>query len=460
MHSQYIPSDEIVFQGLSFTDSDRLFKWNGALFRGISSDRASFCRDLFDRGIMQDLIAKKLFVETEITPLKMDHYEIVLKHRTVPFVSYPQEWCDLMLKDAALHQLDFCLELNEHNLESEDAHPLNILFDGPQPLFVDFGSIAPLPVDPSRLPWLPYEQFCRAFIRPLRLMAHGHDRIAHWLLHDYELGILQSDVEALIHHPFLCWSPVRKTFHRYRSPTSSHLPSLSPRAFLKKTYRDVESIRLPPVPSDRPNADTASLSLPPSPPSEYRARCRAAFSSLLSELRPASVLNIIGRQDDAVDFSVQAARYGSQVVAVHPYEINVRNLYIISKQNSLPILPLQIDLFSPSHDLSNYWFKPAAERLCCDLVLAMNLIDQLVEENLPLDLIVKRFSTLSRRWLLADLSHLNDRLNGNLNTPHASSYTIDHLMNQLKICFHKVDILSPGVENRLLLLCEKESHCE
>jgi len=75
MNSEYIPYDEVTYQGLSFTDSDRLFKWNGELFRGIPSERASFCRCLFTKGIIRKFIAKQLFVETEITPLKIDHHE-------------------------------------------------------------------------------------------------------------------------------------------------------------------------------------------------------------------------------------------------------------------------------------------------------------------------------------------------------------------------------------------------
>ncbi len=224
MCSEYIPYDEIISQGLSFTDSDRLFKWNGTLFRGIPSERASFCRNLFNKGIMQELITKKLFVETEITPLKIDRYEIVLKHRTIPFVSYPQEWCDMMLKDAALHHLDFCLELDSYDLRSADAHPLNILFDECQPVFVDFGSIEPIPTDGSYLAWHHYEQFCRVFIRPLRLMAQGHDRIAHWLLHDYELGILKTDTDALIHGPLPGWNMIRNMVSWLKSSVWLHLP--------------------------------------------------------------------------------------------------------------------------------------------------------------------------------------------------------------------------------------------
>ncbi|MCP4348113.1 MAG: hypothetical protein GY795_21635 [Desulfobacterales bacterium] len=473
MCSEYIPYDEIISQGLSFTDSDRLFKWNGTLFRGIPSERASFCRNLFNKGIMQELITKKLFVETEITPLKIDRYEIVLKHRTIPFVSYPQEWCDMMLKDAALHQLDFCLELDSYDLRSADSHPLNILFDECQPVFVDFGSIEPIPTDGSYLAWHRYEQFSRVFIRPLRLMAKGHDRIARWLLHDYELGILKTDIDALMYG--LGWNMTRNMISRLKSSVWLHLPLpirniinevrmlwrhsiqkssnhlQSRRTFLKQIHKEVESIKLTSTQLKTPDSSDGST---PILPSENRTSICSAVSKVLSDIRPSSVLNI-GRNIHGTDIPLLAARYGSQVVAVNPDETNVRNLYAVAKRNCFPVLPLQINFFSPSYDLSNYWFKPASERLRCDLVLALDLINQLVIEEYRFDLIAQRLSALSNHWLLVDFTPNNDWESNIVKTARESWYTLDSLMNELAKWFRSVNKISSQSEHRVLLLCEK-----
>lgn len=476
MLNDYIPYNEAVFQGLSFTDDDRLFKWNGSLFRAIPSERASFCRDLFDNGIMRQLITKKLFVETEITPLKMDHFEIILKHRTIPFVSYPQEWGDVMLKDAALHQLEFCLELIGHNLESADAHPLNILFDGPQPVFVDFGSIAPIPVDTPDLLWTPYEQFCSVFIRPLRLMAQGHARIARWLLHDYELGILKSDVDALIYRPLSLRNIARNIFHWRQSPILRHLPSpirngidkisfprrhaalnsanhLKSRfAFLRQLHSEVENIGLTSAQRKQPNGKDRIR--PSTLPSENWTNCYAPVESLLSDLRPASVLNI-GRTNHAMDAPFLAARNGIRVVALNPDATNVRDLYTAAQNSHLPVLPLQINLFSPSHDLSNFWLKSASERLRCDLVLALDLVDHLPMDYLRFDLIVERLSSFSNRWLLVDFCPDKDFLNPESQIIPHYGYSKDGFMDELSKCFRSVRPIPLNSENRVLLLCEK-----
>jgi hypothetical protein len=476
MNSEYIPYDEVIHQGLSFTDYHRLFKWNGELFRGIPSFRAPFCRYLFNKGIMRELIAKKLFVETEITPLKFDPYEIVLKHRTIPFVSYPQEWCDLMLKDAALHQIDFCIELDRHELLCEDTHPLNILFDGCQPIFVDFGSMSPSPDDCTHLEKFNYEQFSRAFVYPLRLMAQGYGRIAHWLLHDYERGVLKSDVEALTCRSLPGLSVVRNLVNRLKDSARLHAPEkirnivtkifmigkphvpdslsfMQARCdFLKQIRQEVENIKLP---SAQPKIINGSDSLLlPELTSENGISSHRIVSTVLSDLRPGSVLDI-GRDSHQINIPLLAARYGSRVVAVNPDETNVRNLYAVAKRNNLPIIPLQINFFSPSNDLSNHWFKPASERLRCDLVLALDLIDHLIKENLRFDLIVERLSTLSNRWLLVDLTPNNDWEIPETKAVQDSGYTIDSLMDELMKWFRSVNKISSQSESRVLLLCEK-----
>ncbi len=466
----------LIYQGLSFTDYHRLFKWNGELFRSIPSIRATFCRYLFNKGIMRELIAKKLFVETEITLLKFDPYEIVLKHRTIPFVSYPQEWCDLMLKDAALHQIDFCIELDRHKLLSEDAHPLNILFDGCQPVTVDFGSISPIPDDCTHLEWFNYEQFSRAFVYPLRLIAQGYGRIAHWLLHDYELSVLKSDLEALTCRPLPGLNLARNMANRFKYSARLHTPEkirniakkiiltrkphvpdslsfMQARCDLFQQIRqEVENIKLPSAQPKIINGSDGSLL--PELTSENWTSSHRMVSTVLSDLRPDSVLDI-GRDTHRIDIPLLAARYGSQVVAVNTDETNVRNLYVVAKRNNLPIIPLQINFFSPSYDLSNYWFTPASERLRCDLVLALDLIHHLVKENIRFNLIVERLSVLSNHWLLLEFIPLEDWESCEVKAVQGSWYTLDNLMDELTKWFRSVNKISSQSESRVLLLCEK-----
>lgn len=477
-YTERIQHSEVTFEGLSFTDwGGRVFKWNEALYRGIPQERFSFSQNLFDKGIMQELIEKKLFVETELTTLRLDPYELVLKHRLIPFVSYPHEWCDMMLKDAALLHLDFCLALDDHDLISGDAHPLNILFDGCQPIFVDFGSIDPIPVDSSDLAWSRYEQFCSVFIRPLCLMAQGHGRLARWLLHDYEHGVLRSDVEALTHRPMLGISVARDIVNWLQSTAQRLLPfavqpiikkvqalrqrALKPsappesrRAFLAQIRREVENINLLPLGTEIPNCNDALLALSLS--SDNCAIKRQVVHAVLADLRPSSALDI-GNGTDKGFYSLLAARCGSQVIYLDPDEASIKRLYVEAKKNNLPILPLLIDFISPSYDLSNKWFSSCSKRLQCDLVFALNLVDRLVfSEHIRIDTIVDRLSDFSSRWLLVDFVPQE--------TPSTCSaeklsvfsrYTLDNFIKTLKKQFRNIKVMSSHPEPRVLLLCEK-----
>jgi SAM-dependent methyltransferase len=66
---------------------------------------------------------------------------LVLKHRKIAFISYPNEWCASMLKDAALFHLTLSEHLFKYALFLKDAHPWNILFENGQPILVDFTSV-------------------------------------------------------------------------------------------------------------------------------------------------------------------------------------------------------------------------------------------------------------------------------------------------------------------------------
>src|ERR1044071_455161 len=117
-------SEEVTFHPHSFADdAGRLFRLSDQLCRGIYPAQAPFFARLFREGILQSLIEQGLLIETEPTGLIVDGFSLVLKHRSVPFISYPQEWCAAMLKDAALVIIDLMIELAGHDLTLKDAHP-------------------------------------------------------------------------------------------------------------------------------------------------------------------------------------------------------------------------------------------------------------------------------------------------------------------------------------------------
>ncbi len=461
MKQKQLPSDELAFHSLSFCDyNGRLFKWQGNLYRAIPTEQTPLYQDLFERGIVEDLVAKKLLVETQLTSLTVENYDLILEHRRIGFVSYPREWCDEMLKDAALLHLDLCLELDRHNLTTADAHPLNILFDGCQPVFIDFGSIDCFNIADSYWLWSPYEQFCSCFLNPLRLMAQGQGRIARWLLHDYERGVTSSDVEALNPQPRSLLTKVREKINRFktniRDRTRSLLfPSVKPltyRDFLEQIHQEVGSINLPSITESEDLVNWQN----PEPSGSLDAKL-LTVDSLLSTIQPDSVLEI-GNNYSQGSYSQLAAEKSIPAVFLTAKEGYVKQLYLYGREKQLSILPLIMDFASPSCDLANAWFAPARDRLSCDLVLAIDLIDWLVfKRYLPFDAIIERLSTFSKRWLLIEFTIRQPPYRASWSSDVASRfswYELDNFVDLLNQKFSKVEALK-RFPHSVLFLCTK-----
>src|SRR5579883_1289191 len=61
----------------------------------------------------------------------------LLEHERIAFPSFPYEWPPEMLYAAANLTLDLALALLSEGLGLKDASPYNVLFRGPQPVFID-----------------------------------------------------------------------------------------------------------------------------------------------------------------------------------------------------------------------------------------------------------------------------------------------------------------------------------
>ena len=90
---------------------------------------------------------------------------LLLEHPRIFFPSYPWEWTPGQWVAAGELTLELCSQLLHEGWILKDATPLNILFEGSRPVFVDLLSIERR--DPSSPLWLAYGQFARTFLLPL-----------------------------------------------------------------------------------------------------------------------------------------------------------------------------------------------------------------------------------------------------------------------------------------------------
>lgn len=172
----------------SFRDPEgKVFIYNNNLYRGLSPD---YCDDydyFISSGLYDELKTKGLIVSHEETSIEDEEiqrdFAKVLKPKKVSFVSYPYEWTFDQMKSAALATLKIMKISLKKGMILKDASAYNILFDGPNPVFIDTSSFKRY--EEGSL-WTSYYQFCRHFLAPLVFMSYHKEHFGAFLKQDLD----------------------------------------------------------------------------------------------------------------------------------------------------------------------------------------------------------------------------------------------------------------------------------
>lgn len=471
--SHEIPAEEAEFHPLSYGDSNgRVFTWNGEIYRGIVPERAQFYRDFFESGQAGQLIDQGLLVESELTPYRLPDFPLVVRHRRLPFVTYPCEWSGEMLKRAALTLLDLKLELRRFNLATQDAHPWNILFDGHAPKFVDLGSIIPNTDD---LPlYRDNGEFLRFAYYPLLGMEKGNARIVRRLLQDDVVGVNEEEVDVLISRANksirergrqvlrkarkILPPAVHETMRRTLKGVDSNLSGRAPRVhegadqYLRRLRDTIASIQIP-----QPETTWSGYyeEFPPfTPDASWNLKHRTVYD-VLQRLRPKTVLDVGSNRGW---FAQLAATMGSDVVAMDVDENCINRLYCDARDSDLPIQALYLDICAPTPGLgpSNKSFPPATERLQCELVMALAVTHHMTfGRNMRLDQTADALADFRSRYLLVEFVPKDDIYVSQWRPERFPWYTLDGFKKSLGRHFKKITTFPSNIEPRVLLLCER-----
>lgn len=148
----------------TFRDPSGSLRFEGdRVIRQVRPESAPGALEFLPSPRAQEWVGQGRLIETRF--LDTDAGELTLEHPRVFFPSYPWEWTPSAWMAAAELTLDLCDGLLEQGLILKDATPLNVLFQGTQPIFVDVLSIEHR--DPASPLWLAYAQFVRTFLLPL-----------------------------------------------------------------------------------------------------------------------------------------------------------------------------------------------------------------------------------------------------------------------------------------------------
>lgn len=470
-----IPESEAEFPLKARDPNGRIFWWKGDLYRALPGARAQFYEDLFRRGVIDKLVSQGFLIETERTSFQMEGYPLILKHRSLPFITYPQEWPAMMLKDAALQVADMMAALGENGLTLQDPGPLNLLFDWTHPVWVDFGSIVSAGPQKTGAAAAHFRQW---FLPPLRLQSAGHGRLARWLLQSSEYPALQQEVADLARRPAApslrsrCRSAGRLVMNagwRMTPPSLRPLaakpvglvralasrtapsPDVSPLAAARQLRREAESITIP-----LPQTEWADYlkEFPPLTPSPDWSLKRRTVHRVLSDLRPTSVLEIGSNRGW---YSQLAASLGSQVLAFDVDETALTQLYLDARATSQKIIPLVMNFkfFTPAVGYFCRTRPAANDRLRCDMAMAIALTHHLVfKQHLRFESITEGLDLFTKKWLLVEFKPRTNKHVSRWWTEEYSWYTLENLVAALGRRFNSTTVLYSEAESALLL-CQK-----
>ena len=366
-----------------------------------------FCRSAQERG---DLIA----AEADDAPSGL-----LLHHPRIPFPSYPWEWTPAQWLAAAELTLDLCDQALDSGLILKDATPLNVLFHGARPVFVDILSFEPR--DPASSLWLAYGQFVRTFLLPLVMR-----RQLRWPL---SLSLFHRDG----YEPADCYAALSL---RQRLSRSALWPITLPTLLDRRNPAETTPVK----PTARAHHPDVAASVLHRTLNDLRGRTRRAAGAnsssnwsvytgtlthytgeqsqakldwvqrTLQSIAPSQVLDIGANTGD---FSVLATQCGAEVVALERDGASADRIFRTARQRALPITTICADIARPTpaagwKNAESLALLPRLEDQF-DLVLMLAVIHHLIlMEQIPLRAILVLCSRLTRRHLIIEWVPVED----------------------------------------------------
>ena len=425
-------SETIQKESGSFRDpSGFVFRYHNQIYRCVDEPAWLLVEEIGKAGVLGDLVRKDLIVDTkpvdegsalykELGALLGNEHAHILAHEQIPVISYPSELSYAMLADAGLLHLLLQTELFEKGLSLKDASAFNVQFKKGRPVFIDIPSIE----HPAKFnAWIAYGQFCRMFLFPLVLKLYrGYDIRDCFLAH---IDGMDVGCTYKMLGPMQAWRPslfidvLLQYFLQEHSSGNKRIEELAH----KKDYGSHKS--------GDPEIQIANLNrlerkllklrerlssrgqwIKYSTDNSYSAKGEDEKADFIREFigkyRPATVLDMgcnTGR------FSRIAAEGGSRVVAVDSDHDCVDMLYREAREKDLNILPLHMEIGSPTPAMGfmNEERRSFLGRIDCDCLFMLAVVHHLlVSGRIPLDSIREMCRKLAKRWLIIEFVPVED----------------------------------------------------
>jgi SAM-dependent methyltransferase len=343
--------------------------------------------------------------------------ELWLRHPRIDPITYPWEWTQAQWRAAAELTLRLAARAIDAGWTLKDATPLNVVFSGTRPVFVDVLSFERR--DPHSSVWLAYGQFVRTFLLPLVAHRHlGWSLQATLFVRDgYEPGELYRALPkwrrltpGLMDVVTLAALLEGKSDsdksgkpRKAEKPRSSTDPELTAHILHKRFARLGKQIRHAAAGDGKSQWSRYEQTATHYQPADTDSK-QEFVRGVLERLKPARVLDIGANTGT---YSLLAASAGAKVVALDSDTAAVASLWRTAAEQRKPITALVANIArpTPAAGWRNREHLSLLDRLWgkSDLVLMLAVIHHLIlREQLPLGHIAGLSAGLTRRWLVLE----------------------------------------------------------
>jgi SAM-dependent methyltransferase len=388
-------------------------------YRHVNPAYASDALAFLGRPIASRLVSAGHLISSTVleAPPEHDSQPLLLQHPRVSFASYPWEWTPSLWLSAAELTLNLCSDLLKEGWILKDATPLNVLFQGVQPVFVDVLSIQR--ADLKQPIWFAYGQFVRTFLLPML----AHTRLG-WPL---QVALSRRDgFEPEEIYAALSWTqrlqqpalsavtlPILLSRRSPRDAAPASGTTSMPRTLadpeivrqiLLKTLSGLRSRMRRVTPSQRSSTWSDYVNTANHYTTEDHAAKRDFVRDALAAARPSRVLDV-GCNTGV--YSMLAADAGAEVVSIDTDMQAVDRLCIALKGTGKNILPLCVDLAHPTpaagwQNRETHSFLTRASGHFDTVMMLAVLHHLLLQSQIPLSHIASLCSTLTTRNLILE----------------------------------------------------------
>ena len=390
---------ESVLEPGSFRDrSARVFYAGGEVYRALSGRalehwEALAATEFHGRFVREGSLIRSERIDPAAVPFPPGRasWAGMLRHETVPFVSYPYEWSFGMLRDAALLQLDLLLAALDEGLTLKDASPYNVQWRGALPVFVDVASFEKR--TPGE-PWVGYRQFCQLFLYPLLMVAYRDLPFQPWLRGSLEGLEAETCLKVLGRRAMLRPGVGTHVYLQARAEAAYGSTTRDVRSELRAAGFNEQLIkanarrlrRLVAGLRWRRRRSTWSAYTDCGHYGEADAAAKAGFVRAVTAARAPRLAWDLGCNTGT--YARVAAEGVGRVVAMDGDHLAIERLYqALHAERDERVLPLVVNLADPSPDLG--WRNLERKRLTArgrpDLILCLALVHHMViGANVPL----------------------------------------------------------------------------